>query len=306
LEGIVIRSTGSWYTVRTADAKLRECRIKGKFRIQGIKATNPVSVGDRVEIELQDDGGIITEIAPRNNYIIRKSTNLSKQVHIIAANIDQAFLLVTISHPNTSTGFIDRFLVTAEAYHIPVTLIFNKIDLYEGKAAEKLEELIATYEYIGYPCMQVSATEGTGVEEVKALMKDKVTLMSGHSGVGKSTLINTIDKELDLKTDIISESHKKGKHTTTFAEMFELDFGGFIIDTPGIKGFGIVDLEKAELSHYFPEMRERLMDCKFNNCTHINEPGCDIKAAVEEGLLPESRYINYVMLYESDEKSSYR
>jgi len=295
--------TGSWYLVRTTDGEEVEARIKGKFRMKGIKTTNPVAVGDIVDFSLEEDNtGVITEIHPRKNYIIRKSVNLSKQAQIIACNIDRALLVVTISNPVTHTGFIDRFLITAEAYHIPVTIVFNKIDIYSEEDQEKLDRLIIAYSRIGYPCMEVSAETGVGVNEIQELLTDKTTMLSGHSGAGKSTLINRIDSSLDLKTGDISDSHFKGKHTTTFAEMFELSFGGYIIDTPGIKGLGIVDIEKEEMSHYFLEMRALLPECKFNNCQHLKEPSCAIKQAVETGNVEEFRYKNYLSMYHGEDE----
>lgn len=308
LKGTVFRSTGSWYTVKLETGSMMECRIKGKLRTRGLRSTNPVAVGDVVEIEPEPDTdtGLIKDIVERENYIIRKSTNLSKREHIIAANIDQALLLATMAQPATSTGFMDRFLVTAEAYHIPVVIVFNKADVYNAAETEMLEALVATYTEIGYRCLVTSATEKQGLQEVTELLADKVTLLSGHSGVGKSTLINAIEPSLDLATASISEWSSKGKHTTTFAEMFELSFGGCVIDSPGIKGFGIINFEKEELAHRFPEMRERLHDCKFSNCVHINEPGCAVQAAVEEGEIAEFRYINYLTMYEEDEDEKYR
>ncbi len=301
---IVMRSTGSWYLIRTKDGEEVEARIKGKFRIQGIKTTNPVAVGDRVDFTLEDDStGVITKIHPRKNYIIRKSVNLSKQAQIIACNIDRALLVVTISNPVTQTGFIDRFLITAEAYHIPVTIVFNKIDIYSEKDQLKLYELTIAYSKMGYHCMDVSAETGLGVAEIKKMLTDKTTMLSGHSGAGKSTLINKVDSNLELKTGDISESHFKGKHTTTFAEMFELEFGGFIIDTPGIKGLGIVDIEKEEISHYFLEMRALLPKCKFHNCQHLKEPSCAIKKAVETGSVEQFRYKNYLSMYHGDDEN---
>lgn len=306
-KGVVIRSTGSWYSVRVSKEEIFEVRIKGKFRNQGIKTTSPIAVGDNVVFELHENGdGVISEILPRRNYIIRKSVNLSKQAHIIASNIDQAILIVTIAAPSTSTGFIDRFLVTAEAYHIPVTIVFNKIDAYSELESQKLLKLKEVYESIGYSCMSISALNNLGVDQVKNLMKDKVTLLSGHSGVGKSTLVNTIDSSLDLKTASVSDSHNKGKHTTTFAEMFELSIGGFIIDTPGIKGFGLVDFEKSDLSHYFIDIRRYIDNCKFNNCQHIKEPKCGVIRALNDGELAESRYNNYVAMWNEDDLESYR
>lgn len=276
--------------------------------MQGLRSTNPVAVGDVVEVakEPGSENGIITKIDERRNYIIRKSTNLSKRVHIIASNLDQAVLMVTLAQPQTSTGFIDRFLVTAEAYHIPVTIVFNKLDIYSEEEIDQLAEMLATYDEIGYNCLVTSAEKLRGIEEVKELLTDKVSLLAGHSGVGKSTLLNTIQPDLDLLTDEISESSNKGKHTTTFAEMYPLDIGGQVIDSPGIKGFGIIDFQKEELAHRFPEMRERMQDCKFSNCVHISEPGCAIIAAVDEGEIAVSRYNNYLNMYEEDETQKYR
>ena len=302
MDGLVLKSTGSWYTVLTGEGKRYDCRIRGSFRLKDIKTTNPVAVGDRVTIELEDEHtAVIAKVEDRQNYIIRKSTNLSKQTHIIAANIDQAFLVATLVLPRTSTGFIDRFLVTAEAYSIPANIIFNKADLYDEELNEYLEELTAVYELSGYKCYSVSAFNPADIQTLREVMKDKVNLLSGHSGVGKSTLINEIEPNLHLKTGILSKTHSKGMHTTTFAEMFELSSGGFIIDTPGIKEFGLVDIEKQELGHYFPEIRERMNQCQFNNCLHVNEPKCAVRAAVDEGLIAESRYVNYINMLNSEE-----
>lgn len=302
MKGIVIKSTGSWYSVLTDDHKRYDCRIRGSFRLKGIKNTNPVAVGDRVNIEIEgDETGVITEVEDRKNYIIRKSTNLSKQTHIIAANIDQAFLVATLVLPRTSTGFIDRFLVTAEAYGIPASIIFNKADLYSEDHIEYLDELTAIYGLSGYKCYTASSFNEEDINKLRGLMHGKVNLIAGHSGVGKSTLINAIEPDLKLKTGGLSKSHSKGMHTTTFAEMFDLSGGGFIIDTPGIKEFGLVDMEKEELGHYFPEIRERMQNCQFNNCLHVNEPKCAVRTALEEGLIAESRYINYVNMLNSEE-----
>ena len=307
MKGIVIKSTGSWYTVLQENGEHVDARIKGKFRLQGIKTTNPIAVGDNVEMELEEDGtAVINSIAERKNYIIRKSINLSKRSHIIATNVDQAILVVTLSQPKTYTAFIDRFLVSAEAYHIPTIIVFNKIDVYTNKEIEELAYLKNIYTKIGYQCLETSATENKNINQVKELLKDKITVISGHSGVGKSTLLNTIEPNLDLKTSEISESHLQGKHTTTFAEMFELSFGGFIIDTPGIKAFGLIDFDKNELSHYFLEMRSLLENCHFNNCQHINEPNCAIKEAVAKNEISEFRYDNYLSIYEDDEEENYR
>ena len=306
-QGLVIKSTGSWYSVKTESNEVIQCRIKGKFRLKDIKTTNPVTVGDEVKIVIQEDGnGVIQEIEPRKNYIIRKSVNLSKRAHIIAANIDMAFLVITINHPKTYTNFIDRFLVSAEAYNIPVSLIFNKIDLYNEAENNTLESLIKIYSNIGFHCIKTSAKKNIGVDAVKAEMKNKTSVFSGNSGVGKSTLINLIDSHLSIKTSDISDTHNQGKHTTTFAEMHELSFGGHIIDTPGIKGLGIVDIEKEEIHHYFPEMRAIMNNCKFNNCVHINEPNCAVKEGVEAGEISESRYENYLNLYHEDTESGFR
>ncbi|MEX1383569.1 ribosome small subunit-dependent GTPase A, partial [Lutibacter sp.] len=268
MKGVVTKSTGSWYTVFDENGDTIDCRLKGKFRIKGIKSTNPVAVGDHVifEFEQGKETGVINKILERKNYIIRKSVNLSKQTHIIAANIDLAFLLITIDNPPTFTGFIDRFLATAEAYNITTVLLFNKLDIYNDEELEKLAMLDAIYTDIGYKCIAISAIKNIGIDEVKALMKDKTTMFSGHSGVGKSTLINAIEPTLNLKTKEVSKQHRQGMHTTTFAEMFHLSFGGFIIDTPGIKGFGVVDFEPHQITDYFPEFFKLKSKCKFNNC----------------------------------------
>jgi ribosome biogenesis GTPase len=270
--GMVVKSTGSWYRVRLDDGTYHQCRIKGKFRIGGLKSTNPVSVGDRVTLSLEGNDYLIKEILQRKNYIIRKSVNLSKQVHIIASNIDQAFLIVTLVSPFTSTGFIDRFLVTAEAYQVPTIIVFNKVDLYDEFDRKYHDEVVNMYSEAGYECVDVSALNQQNISALTVRMKDNVTLLSGHSGVGKSTLVNAIDPNLDLITQQVSDAHQKGIHTTTFAEMFELDFGGFIIDTPGIKGLGLVEIEDSELSDYFKEIRLLKGQCKFHNCKHVNEP----------------------------------
>ena len=305
MKGVVTKSTGSWYSVLTESHERIDCRLKGKFRIQGIKSTNPVAVGDFVKFELEQgkETGVINEILDRKNYIIRKSVNLSKQTHIIAANIDIAFLLVTIDNPPTFPSFIDRFLATAEAYNIKAVLIFNKLDTYSDAALEQLAILEDIYTSIGYDCLVISATKNIGVDEVKEMMQGKTTMFSGHSGVGKSTLINAIEPGLSLKTKEVSKQHKQGMHTTTFAEMFELSFGGFIIDTPGIKGFGVVDFEPEEIGDYFPEFFELKSECKFNNCLHINEPKCAIKEALEAGEIAYSRYNSYVQMVEGEEEN---
>ncbi|MCF6182633.1 ribosome small subunit-dependent GTPase A [Lutibacter sp.] len=302
MKGIVTKSTGSWYTVYAEDGAIINCRLKGKFRLKGIKSTNPVSVGDHVVFDFENDKntGIIKSIVERKNYIIRKSVNLSKQTHIIASNIDVAFLVITINNPPTFTGFIDRFLATAEAYNITTVLLFNKIDSYTENELQKATDLIAIYTDIGYTCLRISATQKTNIEAIKKIMKGKTTMFSGHSGVGKSTLINAIEPTLNLKVGEISRQHKQGIHTTTFAEMFPLTIGGFIIDTPGIKGFGVVDFDIQEISHFFPEMFKISSKCKFNNCLHINEPNCEVKKAVELGQIAESRYRSYLQLMEGD------
>jgi len=304
MKGVVTKSTGSWYTV-SSEKGIVDCRLKGKFRIKGIKSTNPVAVGDFVNFEFEKgkQTGVINEILDRKNYIIRKSVNLSKQTHIIAANIDIAFLLVTIDNPPTFAGFIDRFLATAEAYSIETVILFNKLDTYSDAQLDKLAEFDLIYSDIGYTCIAISATRGIGVNKIKELMTGKTTMFSGHSGVGKSTLINAIEPELNLKTAEVSKQHRQGMHTTTFAEMFKLSFGGYIIDTPGIKGFGVVDFEPDEISDYFPEFFKLKSKCKFNNCMHMNEPKCAIKDAVEEGEIAYSRYRSYMQMVEGEEEN---
>lgn len=307
MTGLVYKSTGSWYSVKTEQGDRYECRIRGKFRIKGIKSTNPVAVGDIVEFDLDsindETVGVITEIHKRENYIIRKSVNLSKRTHIIAANIDQLFLMITLNNPPTLTTFIDRFLVSAEAYHIKAILLFNKIDTYNEEELLEVKFLAATYREIGYECIGVSAKTGKNVDKVKELMKGKVSIFSGHSGVGKSTIINIIEPDLNIKTAKISEQHKQGQHTTTFAEMYDLNFGAKIIDTPGIKGFGIVDIEKEEIGNYFPEFFAIKNECKFNNCLHIDEPNCAVKEALENGKIAWSRYKSYVQIIEGEEEN---
>lgn len=301
-EGTVIKSTGSWMTVRTTEGGRVSCRLKGNFRIRGIKTTNPVAVGDKVKFEPIDGGktGLITEIFPRNNYIIRKATKLSKVSHIIAANIDQACIIATLINPRTSTGFIDRVLVTTEAYHIPAVLVFNKIDLYRKKEEEKLMKLKTIYENAGYPVLEVSAIPGDHLDQFRILLKDKNSLLTGHSGVGKSALINAIEPGMSLKTKAISNVHKKGLHTTTFAEMHPLSIGGYIVDTPGIKEFGLTDFNRNEIAERFPEMRKYMHDCRFSNCTHVHEPGCAVIDAIERGEVSLMRYENYLSILNDD------
>lgn len=307
MTGLVIKNTGSWYLVRTDDGRDVECKVKGNFRLKGIRSTNPITVGDKVVIVENNEGtGLISEIEGRKNYIIRRSSNLSKQSHIIAANLDLCFLIVTINNPVTSTVFIDRFLAAAEAYRVPVNLIFNKTDIYSEEDTEYMDALINLYEYIGYPCIKISALQEEGLELLQNRIKDKITLFSGHSGVGKSTLINALIPDATLKTGAISDYHGKGMHTTTFSEMIELPQGGFIIDTPGIKGFGTIDMEKNEIFHFFPEIFKFSKECRFNNCIHINEPGCAVSKAVEEHYISESRYKSYLSMMEEEAEEKYR
>ncbi len=307
MTGIVYKSTGSWYTVKSDQGDFIECRIKGKFRMKGIKSTNPIAVGDLVDFELEESSdavtGTIHTIHERKNYIVRKSVNLSHQMHIIAANIDCVFLLITINNPPTTFNFIDRFLVTAEAYGIETILVFNKIDTFDEATLDEQLYMQHVYQEIGYQCLRVSSTERKGVEELKVLMIDKVSMFSGHSGVGKSTLVNAMEPSLHLKTKTISEASKQGQHTTTFAEMYDLSFGARIIDTPGIKGFGIVDMEKTEISDYFPEFFRLKEQCKFNNCLHKEEPKCAVKAALENDEIAWSRYNSYLKILEGDDES---
>lgn len=307
MRGLVIKNTGSWYLVKTDEGNCVECKIKGNFRLKGIRSTNPVAVGDYVHIILNQEGtAFISEIEDRKNYIIRRASNLSKQSHIIAANLDQCMLIVTVNYPETSTTFIDRFLASAEAYRVPVKLIFNKIDTYNEEEKSYLEALIHLYTSIGYPCFKVSAKQQIGIEAINNELVGKITLLSGHSGVGKSTLINAILPDATAKTGEISSVHKKGMHTTTFSEMFELPQNGYLIDTPGIKGFGTFDMEEEEIGHYFPEIFRTSADCKYGNCTHRNEPGCAVRQAVENHYISESRYNSYLNMLEDKEEGKYR
>jgi len=304
--GLVLKTTGSRYSIRDDSGNVFSCTIRGKLRLRGVKTTNPITVGDVVDFEIDESGsGTISGIRERKNYIIRRSTNLSRESHVIAANLDQTILIVTIIKPETQLAFIDRYLVTAEAYSIPSILVFNKIDIYDDEINNKLNEYISIYSKIGYKCIKVSAETRENLSELVSVLKGKTSLISGNSGVGKSTLINRVEPNLNLKTEEISSYHLSGKHTTTFSEMFELSIGGFIIDTPGIKGFGLIDISKEELYHFFPEIFQHSKDCRFYNCTHIHEPGCAVIQAVNSGEISPSRYINYVGIFE-DENDKYR
>lgn len=305
--GMVIKNTGSWYTVLTDGGSTVDCKIKGNFRLKGIRSTNPVAVGDRVEIIRNQEGtAFITSICDRKNYIIRKSSNLSKQSHIIAANVDQAFLIVTVDYPQTSTTFIDRFLASAEAYNVPVTIIFNKVDLFKGDEERYLDMMVNLYETVGYTCLKVSAETEEGLQQLLPLLEGKITLFSGNSGVGKSTLLNKIVPGAELRTAEISDAHNTGMHTTTFSEMLSLGDGGWVIDTPGIKGFGTFNMEPEEICGYFKEIFRFSKDCRFSNCTHTHEPGCAVRQAVEDHYIAQSRYASYLSMLDDKEEGKYR
>jgi ribosome biogenesis GTPase len=308
-EGKILKSTGKWYIVELEDGTLVDCRIRGKIRLDGLRTTNPIAAGDQVELtdDRDEEGkGVITSVKERKNYIARKSTNLSKQSQILAANIDKAYLMVTLKSPVTHLAFIDRFLVSAESFRVPVTILFNKVDTYNVDELFYLDALIDLYENIGYPCHKISAENALNIDFIRDEITENQVMISGHSGVGKTTLINQLDSNLDLRTGEISEYHQQGQHTTTFAEMHKLQTGGYIIDTPGIRAFGIVDLDKEVMSHYFPEMRALLGTCKYHNCQHLNEPHCNIKKAIEEGNISESRYQTYLQLMSEDENEVHR
>ena len=307
MKGLVVKNTGSWYTVLTDDGQLIESKVKGNFRLKGIRSTNPVAVGDRVELVANAEGtAFITAIEDRRNYIIRRSQNLSKQSHIIAANVDQVFLVVTVDFPQTSTTFIDRFLASAEAYRVPVVLVFNKTDLLDADLLRYQQMMMALYENIGYHCVAISAETGDGIEALRPLLQQKITLLSGNSGVGKSTLINRLVPDANLRTAEISDAHNTGQHTTTFSEMISLPDGGWLIDTPGIKGFGTFDMEPEELTSYFPEIFRFSKDCRFSNCTHTHEPGCAVLQALEDHFIAQSRYQSYLSMMEDKDGSKYR
>ena len=307
MTGVVIKNTGSWYVVRTDDGRLFSCKVRGNFRLRGLRTTNPVAVGDHVRFIVgEDETGLISELLDRRNYIIRKASNLSKQSHILAANVDQVLLLVTIAHPVVSTTFIDRFLAVAEAYRVPVILLFNKTDLYAEEEMQQMQSLVSLYRSLGYQCLPCSVLKGEGLDELQSLLRDRVTLLSGNSGVGKSTLLNYLIPGLDVRTEAISLSHDSGQHTTTFSEMFTLPFGGEVIDTPGIKGFGTFDIEREELSHYFREIFQIGQQCRFQDCTHTHEPGCAVRQALEEGRIATSRFTSYLSMLDDKEEDRYR
>ncbi len=308
MHGLIIRNTGSWYTVRTDDGGLFDCKVKGTFRLKGIRSTNPVAVGDVVTITPGADGqtALIDGIEDRRNYIIRRASNLSKQSHIIAANVDMAALIVTIAHPETSTTFIDRFLASAEAYRVPVLIVFNKTDLYDDAERGQMQRLVSLYQDIGYRCVTCSAETGDGIDELRTELQGRTTLLSGNSGVGKSTLLNLLVPDADAKTAEISAAHDSGMHTTTFSQMFFLPQGGALIDTPGIKGFGTFDMEREEVSHYFREIFKASAECRFGNCTHTHEPGCAVLQAVAEGSIAESRFNSYLSMLEDKDEDKYR
>ena len=307
MQGLVVKNTGSWYQVKTDDERYVECKIKGNFRLKEIRTTNPIAVGDRVELEINSDGiGMISDVCERRNYIVRRSSNLSKYAHILAANVDAVVLLVTINYPETSTVFIDRFLASAEAYRIPACLVFNKIDLYSDEELEFMHALAELYEYLGYVTFKISALNNDNTDALNAYLKDKITLISGNSGVGKSTFINSMCIGSLAKTGKISDYHKKGMHTTTFSEMFELGEGGAVIDTPGIKGFGTIDMEKEEIGHFFKEIFEISQNCRFSNCTHVHEPGCAVLQAVENEIINSSRYHSYISMLNDCDNGKYR
>ena len=307
MRGLVIKNTGSWYLVKTDEGQCVECKVKGNFRLKGIRSTNPVAVGDRVQIALNREGtAFITEIEDRRNYIIRRASNLSKQSHILAANLDGCMLVITVNYPETSTTFIDRFLASAEAYRIPVHLVFNKTDAYNADDLRYLEAMEQLYTQIGYPCLRVSALRGEGIDRLKELLKGNITLLAGNSGVGKSTLINAILPEAAARTGEISAVHNKGMHTTTFSEMFPVEGEGYIIDTPGIKGFGTFDMEEEEIGHYFPEIFRTSASCRYGNCTHRHEPGCAVRQAVEEHRIAASRYASYLSMLQDKDEGKYR
>ena len=302
MNGVIIKSTGSWYIVKSDTGNLFECRLIGRFRNENIKSTNPIVVGDNVKIQKRNDNFVITELYDRKNAIIRKSVNLSKQTHVIAANIDQAILMITLDSPVTTTNFIDRYLVSANAFGVDVVLLFNKIDLHNEKSRFNHKVLVSIYSEIGYKCISTSVTQGD-LSQIKNIMKSKINLISGHSGVGKSTLINSLQDGLDIPTNDISDSYNQGQHTTTFSELYELDFGASLIDTPGIRGFGLVEIKKNEIANYFPEFFNLKGNCKFNNCIHLNEPNCEIKRAVKDGQIAESRYLSYLSMLDEEEEN---